>query len=372
MATSHPAPTLIQFRPRLLSATFLLVIAALAICETAIRSDAVQRLLPIRTLYHEPGVVRRVESLQRVLAEYGRVDVLFVGSSVVRCNIRPSQFDALLGTNANIVSFNVGMSGLWPHAVNFYLRDLWLPEAKPRVVIQGIRYGELFPSPRARKFDDIVRGNVESAWIEGGTRGRLKALAFERLHLLQYRGSWPAWLLRYRDGLQGEIEEDELRVVTDPRGWTPRTPTLDVVLAAHRLDKERPNAAIADVRAVAGALDDIRASARAARDAGAEYILLNVPEHAFRWSGADGRARYASYLNALRQLATSEKFAFVDVTDGDPGLFASAAEYSDYHHMSPSGAERFTRLLAAEFGPQLRVLGERGKSPARVAVSATP
>jgi len=298
--------------------------------------------------------------------------VLFVGSSVVRCNIRPAEFDALLGTDANVVSFNVGMSGLWPRAVHLYLKELWLPQVRPRVVIQGIRYGELVSSPRARKYDDIVRGNVESAWVAGGAAGRIKAVAFERLHLLQYRGSWPSWLLRYRNGSQGEIEEDVLRVITDPRGWTPRTPTLDVVLAAHRLDAERPNPGVADVRAIADALDDLRASAREARRAGADYILLNVPEHAFRWSGDDGRARYASYLGALRQLAEIEHFSFVDVTQGDPAAFASAAEYSDYHHMSPSGADRFTKLLADNFAPRLRTLKVRGHDGSPVAASATP
>ena len=83
-----PQPT-IAFRPRFLSATFLAVIGLLIGFEALIRVGAVQRALPIRTLYHEPGVVRRMESLQRVIEQYGRVDVLFVGSSVVRCNIRP-------------------------------------------------------------------------------------------------------------------------------------------------------------------------------------------------------------------------------------------------------------------------------------------
>jgi hypothetical protein len=369
-----PAPTnrsIVQFRPGFAGGTFLIVILLLAVVEAVIRVGRVQDALPIRTHYHEPGVVRRVESLDRVLKQYGHIDVLFAGSSVVRCNIRPIEFDSLVADNGRLVSFNVGMSGLWPRAVHLYLKDLWLPKARPRMVVQGIRYGELVDSPRARKFDDIVHGSIESAWTDGGTGGRLKAAAYEQLHLLQYRGTWPSWLMRYRNGTPNEYEEDELRVVTDPRGWTPRTPTLDVVLAAHRLDKEKPNPAIVDLRSIAEPLDDIKASARESRRMGAEYVLLNVPEHAFRWSGPDGRARYATYLNTLRTLADSEGFSFVDVTGGDPEQFAAVDEYSDYHHMSPRGAERFTRLIAAEFASRVHALLAEPAGPSKVAV-ATP
>jgi hypothetical protein len=38
---------------------------------------------------------------------------------------------------------------------------------------------------------------------------------------------------------------------------------------------------------------------------------------------------------------------FVDVTGGDPFAFNRDDEYSDYHHMTPEGARRFTTLLAA-------------------------
>lgn len=96
------------------------------------------------------------------------------------------------------------------------------------------------------------------------------------------------------------------------------------------------------------AVEAIRRSFNATRRSGARCILVNVPEHAFRWSGADGPERYAAYLGVLAQLARGEGFPFVDVTGGDPALFSSPLDFSDYHHMSPAGARRFTTLLAAE------------------------
>ena len=338
-------------RPRLRrwALNALLVAAMLAAAELVLRLDAVEARLPIRTQYHEAGAVIREEKLTRLLRTYGHVDVLFVGSSIVRCNVNPSVFDSQVGVigRRRTVSFNAGLSGLWPAAVRLYLEDLWLPRARPSLVVQGIRFSELLPSDRARSYHQIASGLVESAWEHPGPLGRATAWAFETFRLLQYRGTLPAWLLRWRDGVPAAFEEDEVRVFTDSRGWTPRTPTLDVALAHHLLRDEKPNPWLADGRCCVESFAAIRRSARAASRAGADYVLVNVPEHAFRWSGPDGRDRYAAYLSALRTLADEDGFRFVDVTNGDPALFSSPLDFSDYHHMSPSGARRFTRMLAA-------------------------
>ena len=129
--------------------------------------------------------------------------------------------------------------------------------------------------------------------------------------------------------------------------------TQSQVLARDLLRGEQPNPALTDRRLCKEALDSIRRSFRASRRAGAQYLLVNVPEHAFRWSGADGRERYASYLQALRNLGDEEGFTFIDVTDGNPSAFESTGDYSDYHHMSPAGAHRFTRMLADRIAPDV-------------------
>jgi hypothetical protein len=362
---------LIQFRPRILSATFASIVAMLAATELVLRVPAVQRQLPIRTHFHEPGVVVRLETMEALKRQFHRIDVLFVGSSIIRCNVRPLLFDALLADRGHgeVVSFNAGMSGLWPAAVRLYLEQLWLPKAHPRLVVQGIRFGELFPSPSARKYDAIVGGPVESAWQYPGVLPGIRARAFERVHLLQYRGIWPLWLQRYRDGRNDAPDDDEVRVFTDPRGWTPRLPTLDIVLARHYLNGEKPNPALTDSAEWKTSVEEIRRSCRAARRAGAEYVLVNVPEHAFRWSGPDGRERYQVYLGVLKNLAEADRFPFVDVTDGDPARFALAAEFSDYHHMSPEGAAHFTRLLAGAFDSRVDVLPKLETRAVAVAIS---
>jgi len=170
------------------------------------------------------------------------------------------------------------------------------------------------------------------------------------------------WLLGYANGLPGAADtEEDFRIVTDERGWTPRLPTLDVVRARGLLQAERPYEAAAPPtrRAIAA----IRASAAAAKRAGATYVLVNVPEHAFRWSAPGGPVAYAAYLSAMTDLAAREGFQFLDVTHGDPRRFHDDADYSDYHHMSPAGAHRFTRALAQEFSPAILTTAQTTTPP---------
>jgi len=330
------------------------VVAFLAVAELILRTPAVRQILPIRTHYHEAGIVRRVEALEQLLAERGTIDILFVGSSIVRCNIQPLDFDrAVMGRGLREVSFNGGLSGLWPKAVALYVEHLWLPKAHPAMVVQGIRFGELHSSPRARRESAILSGPIEGLWGTNSPTRSMEISALERIHLLQYRGTLPRWLASYESGAPGENLDDDERVATDPRGWTARLPTLDVALSRGLLHAEAPYSAPIKDAETDAALAAIARTAELCRRAHVRYVLVNVPEHAFRWSGPDGARRYAEYVETLRALAQSLSFEFVDVTNGDPHRFANDAEYSDYHHMSPAGAHRFTMMLASELGARL-------------------
>ena len=136
-----------HYRVRRWTIDALRVAALVGGIELLLRVPAVEARLPIRTHFRETGVVVRLDTLTHLLRTHRRTDVLFVGSSVVRCNINPSVFDTLVGDlgDRRIVSFNAGLSGFWPASVRLYLEDLWLPRANPSVVVQGIRFAELFP-----------------------------------------------------------------------------------------------------------------------------------------------------------------------------------------------------------------------------------
>jgi hypothetical protein len=292
--------------------------------------------------------VVRLETLERTKRHHGRIDVLFVGSSIVRTNIRPLIFDQIVNTrtNSRIVSFNAGLSGLWPPAVRLYAERLWLPTARPRLVIQGIRYPELAATTHALRETQVFSGTVEAAWRETTWPTRMYSAAAERVHLLQYRGTLVQLLQRYVNGRPGRTRDGDGRDAMDVRGYTPRTPSLRegrTRLATHAL-AHPGHSCQADACQVGFAA--LRQTIQAVRRAGADYVLVNVPEHGARWRGPGGLERYEAYLGALATFAAEEGVQFLDPTDGDPYLFDSDDEYSDIYHMTPAGAERLTAVLA--------------------------
>ena len=67
----------------------LIVVALLAAAEVALRFPQVRSLLPPRTHYYHPAIAQRIDAIDRVKLVYGRVDVLFIGSSIVLTNVHP-------------------------------------------------------------------------------------------------------------------------------------------------------------------------------------------------------------------------------------------------------------------------------------------
>ena len=100
-----------------------------------------------------------------------------------------------------------------------------------------------------------------------------------------------------------------------------------------------------------------------ARQSGAEYILVNIPEHATRWRGEAGGAKYAQYLAAVGAFAKAEGVAFLDPTEGDPSAFHNDEEYADTYHMSPAGAKRLTSILADRLAVRSTMASRSSSTP---------
>jgi hypothetical protein len=327
----------------------------LAAAEGLLRAPLIQSRLPTRTHYYDAGIVIREDALTRVLVANGHVDVLFIGSSIVRTNIQPLMYDALTmpGRSGRLVSFNAGLSGLWPASVALYLEHVWLRLAKPRLVVQGIRYPELAETTHALRSDQVFSGTVEAGWADTTWRKRLNAAATAHLRILQYRGALGNTLKRYVNGRPGPIAADNPEFMIDPRGYTPSLPTLRDARAGGAPATVEPVAeeicARDRCRFGFGALS--RAIAATQRS-GAAYVLVNIPEHSARWGGREGSRRYLAYLAALREFARSKGVPFIDPTDGNPHLFEDS-EYSDNCHMRPTGAKQLTSILAARIDPRV-------------------
>jgi hypothetical protein len=320
----------------------LLVVAG---AETALRFQQVRALLPPRTHYYHPAIATRLDALERFTSVHGRTDVLFAGSSIVMTNVHPLLFDSAVGKESNqVVSFNVGLPGIWPSSVHLYLEHVWLPVARARMVVQGIRYAELAATTHAKHETQVWTGLVEAGWRQTDLLTRLRAAIVGHVHLLQYRGAWNAVLERYRNGRVGQTAEASSLGL---RGYEPRPAGLADV---RQWEEDLPNDGTCDRNACAVGFEALRRAIAVTRSAGATYVLFNLPEDAMRWRGPAAAERYRAYVAALRTFAATQGVAFVDPTDATLDRYDHTL-YSDFAHMTAEGSRRFTRALANRMEP---------------------
>jgi len=334
---------------------FLVVAAFLAAAEVTLRFPEVRSVLPPRTHYYHPAIAQRIDGLERVMRQYQRLDVLFIGSSIVMSNIHPLLFDAVVASRPQeVVSFNAGLAGLWPTSVHLYTEHLWLPLTRPRVVVQGIRYPEVAATTHAKNETQVWSGRIEPSWREGGVFTRVKASLVSHVMLLQYHGALTRLLQRFRHGRVGMADaEDEDRHAV--RGHSPRGASMRPV---DDWEADLPNEGTCITEGCQVGFAALRRTIAAVRAAGGEYVLVNVPEHPARWSGPAGVERYREYVASLRTFATAEGVGFIDPTDGDPFRF-SETPYNDLAHMTAEGAQQFTRELAGRIAPFIEAIARR-------------
>ncbi len=356
-----------RFRIHWGSPVLLLPLALLLLAELSLRSPTVENHLPEPDPYYDIGVETRLQVLDTLLARRHHVDVLFVGSSVVRTNIQPLRFDSLMRsrTGVRLVSFNGGMSALVPDPVRLYLQHFWFPHVHPDLIVQAVRYEEMHSDVTAENWYRFKSGHLEKRWISHGLLSGTVAQLIGHTRLLYYQGTVTEWLV------SGWSPADRVHdFPVDRRGYGATELTLRQAVARGRLDGSPP---VYDSpygpEDFATGLAALRRSVRLAHSQGADYVLVNMPEQCGRFLDApDGRERYQGYLRVLRAFAAAEHIRFIDVTHGDPATWCDERWFSDYHHMSPLGAARFTTQLARAF---VSDTGRRGSSlgPAGARVS---
>lgn len=326
------------------------VLAAMVAAEAALRVPAVRLLLPARTHYYHASIAQRLDDLEQVVAAHGGVDVLFVGSSIVRADVHPLMFDRVFEPD-RLVSFNAAMDGIWPAGVELYLRNLWLEAARPRVVVQGIRFPELRVTTPAKHESQIWAGTVEAGWRRDNVFATAASAMAQRLRVLQYRRALTNTLHRYAAGAPGRVTGD-----VSIRGHEPRPVSFE---ALETMKADLSNDGSCGEGACDPGFAAIRLTRDAARQAGADYVLLNVPEHGSRWSGTDGASRYRQYLDSVRAFAGVEGIPFVDPTEGDPFRFDAPHAYADLSHMTSAAAGRFSTMLAGHLRSTLAPEGRQ-------------
>jgi len=190
-----------------------------------LRRDAVTRRLPPPTCFYQDGVSERATALRRVQDTGQDIDVLFVGSSIVRSNISPHAFDRARGGDR--ISFNAGLSGLYPDSVGLYARRYWMPLARPRVVVHCFRMADVIARVRAQDDPRFNKhGWVERKWTSDAAWKRTTGDLVARNPLLQYQGVLGAALRDLGRGARyARLLERDAHAIDD-RGWNKTTALL--------------------------------------------------------------------------------------------------------------------------------------------------
>jgi hypothetical protein len=341
----------------------VVVLLLLGAAEVALRFPQVRSVLPPRTHYYHPAITTRLDAIERMLGDERRVDVLFIGSSIVLTNLDPHVFDAVAAQPEGNVSFNAGLPGLWPTSVHLYAEHLWLPTARPRLVVQGIRYPELAATTHAKHETQVWSGKIERSWRESNVLTQLHAKVVANVYLLQYRGVGVRVLEAFRDGRSDNVGWEN---AYETQGQQPISDAQATPM--ENWEADLPNEGVCESSRCDVGFSALRRTIAAARAVGSDYVLLNVPEHASRWRGSEGLARYRHYLERLREFAAAERVDFIDPTDGDPFRF-ERTPYADFAHMTEAGSRQFTRAVAEHVGARVSVK-QAGQTPDVIGLNA--
>jgi hypothetical protein len=284
-----------------------------------------------------------------VRATHGEVNLLFVGSSVARSNISPLVFDAeLAAAGYDVVSFTGGLGGMRLDPARLYLERLWLEEVQPDVVIQAVRYEVLAEVVPVETFGPFDGGKYEQLWLSDSPLAQVEETALRLSRLIQYSGLLTGVLARPDSALVLDA------VAIDERGFTgalgklvgDRRPITEIPggdAAAHGYEVPLDEAFGAGFEALSETIALVRES-------GAEYVLLNMPEHRDRFGPQpQGEERYQRYVNALAAFAAEQGVPFVDLTAGDVNAFDDDVLWANYIYFTAEAAEALTRRLAAAF-----------------------
>jgi hypothetical protein len=343
---------------RSLALSAVLLIALLGLAEAALRTSYVFEAPPIPMPYYTYDVTHRLHHFDMLTRERGPVDVLFVGSSVVRAGFRPQVFDKAVhkAGGGQVLSFNGGFSKMYGDGVRMYFEHVWLAHDKPRFALHGIRPNELMSElERAPSF--LRHSLVESLWFEDNPLSMLEAELIGRSKLLQYRGTLNAFLQRWSKGQPIHSSPAHDKLLSDSTGYRQEPGKLSTLLRHKRgrLWTYSVKVKRSDFERGLRVLDAMR---RLCAKAGVQYVLMHLPEHANRYGHERGPATWQLYQEMVKTWAKVHDVPFIDVTRGDYKRFADVEHYSDYHHLSASGAKVLSELVAQDFAALLKARGE--------------
>jgi hypothetical protein len=342
---------------RSLALSSMLLLVLLGLAEAALRTRYAFEALPMPMPYYTYDVTHRLHHFDALTSDRGPVDVLFLGSSIVRAGFRPPVFDEAVAKagGGKVLSFNGGFSGMYPDSVRLYLEHVWLLRDRPRFVLHSIRPAELIASGE-RKPSVLRNGLVESLWFEDDPLSMAEAELIGRSKLLQYRGTLNTFLKRWSKGKPLHVDPKHLALLSDSTGYRKEAGKLSVLLR-YKHDKLWRYSSRMKRTELERGLRVLGAMRRICAKAGVTYVIVHLPEHANRYEHKHGIRAWQLYQELVNEWAQAHDVPFIDVTRGDFRRFSDVEHYADYHHLSSHGARVMSELVAQDFAALLKARG---------------
>jgi hypothetical protein len=328
------------------------VLLVLGCAEGLLRTQAVSEALPLPLIYYGYDVPRKLQLLDRLVDKEPQLDVLFVGSSIVRAAFDPRTFDRerRSHTKRRSVSFNAGLPSMFPAGTAMYLERVWLRHARPRFLLLGVREIELRSTHRVLK--ELRSGRLESLWYGPKPFSPLRGDVFQQLHVLHYRGTVHKIMKRLQAGKPlNDVERGEY--TTDAWGFRGQPGVLSKKYKSgkgrflwkygNRIPKDR-------YRVSFPLLERMHALCKTR---GIRFVLVNVPEHPERFGSKLGKDVWKAYHEDVSAWAVANGVPFLDITDGDYKRFGKNSHFADFNHLRPAGAKHFSKLLGAQFAKRI-------------------
>ena len=333
-----------QFKVRIIYKSIIAVLGLLVLTDFLLHLEPVRHRLPQASPYYNPAVELRLRALKTFLKELGQPDMLFIGSSVVRTNFSPLEFDSVFHkiSGQKIISFNGGLSDLDPGPVAFYLEKFWLTSCQPKIILQAVRYEELLSHYSAENYPVFQTSIYEPLWLENNLNSRIRLFLLDHVNLYYYSGAMTEFLRYPRLPINRP-----LTYIIDSRGHNPMKIGMVEAKESGLLTGDFTYYDDIPDSVMQLNLNALKRSHALCQQHGIKYLLVNMPEHGDRFmADPDGLKRYRDYITILQQFAEELNIEFIDITNNDPQTYQKDELFSDYYHMSPKGTSQFTKSLA--------------------------
>jgi len=314
--------------------------------EVGMRVPALARVAPKPKPFYDAGVSDRLGKLNAFVQSRGAADVLVIGSSVVRTNVVPRiVMDAWQSSGVESRVFNAGLSALQPAEAIFFAERLLLDKAKPKVVIQFVRGEEAASEVTLANSTTLPKGRIERTWLADSKTGDNVWKLTQASKMAEYYGAMSNALavpLRPLNGLTFPTDAEGFGPtqvkLADTRTVAPGLLTQPDCNTLDRMSKPFPTLEAS-----------LKEAQRLATAKGIRWVVVPMPEHPSKWKQPEA---FALFTKQLESLAKNYGLEFANPFGNDLTALENEDWWSDYHHMSPKGAEELSRRFAAGWSPQ--------------------